>query len=206
MKNFDELANIETINKTIEELKKNGITATIVDNAGQALEKIKEKIPQGSEVMNMSSATLDSTEISKEINETGNYRSVKAALNELAKDMQAHKVEMKKLGAAPEWTVGSVHAVTEDGKIVVASNTGSQLPAYAYGSAHVILVVGTQKIVKDLDEAFKRVYEYVLPLESERVKKAYGMQESFVSKLLIINKEVDPTRINVIFVNEKLGF
>ena len=116
---------------------------------------------------------------------------------------------MQKIGAAPEWTLGSVHAVTEDGKVVIASNTGSQLAAYAYGAPHVIWVVGTQKLVSNLDDAMKRIYDYVLPLETIRFRKAYNQPEtahSNVSKLLIINKEVNPKRITIIFVKEKLGF
>ena len=97
-----------------------------------------------------------------------------------------------------------MHAVTEDGKVIIASATGSQLPAYAYGSSHVIWVVGSQKIVKDLDEGMKRVYEYVLPLENERAKKAYG--GSSINKLLIFNKEGTAGRITMIIVKEKLGF
>ena len=113
---------------------------------------------------------------------------------------------MKKTGAAPEYCIGSVHAVTQDGKVFIASNTGSQLPSYAYGSANVIWVVGTQKIVKDFDEANERIYKYTLPLESERARKAYGVPGSAVNKMLIVNKEVAPGRITIIFVNEKLGF
>ena len=113
----------------------------------------------------------------------------------------------RELGAAPEWTIGSVHALTTDGKLIIASNTGSQLPAYAYGAAHVIFVVSAQKIAKDLDEGMKRLYEHVLPLESERANKAYNITSgSFISKLLIINREIQPGRITVIIVNEKLGF
>ena len=120
-------------------------------------------------------------------------------------DQKIQGAEMKKLGAAPEWAIGSVHAVTEDGKVVVASATGSQLPAYAYGSLHVLWIVGAQKIVKDMNEATKRVYEYVLPLESERAMKAYGMGSN-VNKELIFNKEVTPGRITMIIVKEKIGF
>ncbi len=99
-----------------------------------------------------------------------------------------------------------MHAVTEDGKVLIASNSGSQLPAYAYGSGHVIWVVGAQKIVKNLDEGIKRIYEHSLPLESERARKAYGVPGSAVNKLLIINKEIIPGRITMILTKEKLGF
>jgi len=114
--------------------------------------------------------------------------------------------QMQQLGSAPEWTLGSVHAVTENGEVVIVSNTGSQLPAYAYGSSHVIWVVGTQKIVKNLDQAMERVSEHVLPLESVRVQKAYGMPNSNVSKVLIVNNEIAPGRTTIIFVREVLGY
>ena len=114
--------------------------------------------------------------------------------------------EMQRLGAAPEYVIGSVHAVTEDGKVIIASNTGSQLPGYAYSADHVIWVVGAQKIVKNVDEGIKRIYEYVLPLESERAHKAYGVEGSFVSKLLIMNREPNPNRIKIILIKEPAGY
>ena len=153
--------------------------------------------------MNMSSVTVDSIGLSKEILESGKFDAVKNKFKTMDAKIQGQ--DMKKLGAAPEWTIGSVHAVTEDGKVIVASATGSQLPAYAYGSNHVLWVVGAQKIVKDLDEGMKRLCEYVLPLESERAMKAYGMASS-INKLLIFNKESNPSRITMIIVKEKLGF
>ena len=64
---------------------------------------------------------------------------------------------MQKLGAAPDYILGSAHAVTDDGEIVVGSGSGSQLGAYAYAGGHVILVIGHQKLVRDLDEALRRL-------------------------------------------------
>lgn len=204
MKNWSELANNESIAKTIESLKANGIDAMAVENAQEAKEKALELLGQNAEVMSMSSVTLDTTGISKEIQESGNYNSVNSKLAKM--DRKTQGMEMQRLGAAPEYAVGSVHAVTEDGKVIIASNSGSQLPAYAYGAPHVLWVVGTQKIVKNVDQGIKRIYEYVLPLESERVKKAYGMKRSNVSKMLIINKENAEGRLTLILVKEKLGF
>jgi len=202
-KDFGQLATEETINKTRDALEKNGIKVLVVENGKAAKESVLKMIPQGAEIMNMSSVTVDSIGLAKEINESGKYNSVR---NKFAKmDRKIQGLEMQKLGAAPEWAIGSVHAVTEDGKIIVASATGSQLPAYVYGSAHVVWIVGSQKIVKDLEEGMKRVYEYVLPLESARAMKAYGSPSS-VNKLLIFNKEVNPARLTMIIVKEKLGF
>lgn len=203
MNKWETLADEETIEKNVEALKANGIEALIVENGEEARKKVSEIIPEGAEVMTMSSVTLDATGI-RELLESGNYNSVMKKL--MSMDRTTQGLEMQKLGAAPEWSVGSVHAVTEDGKVLIASNSGSQLPAYAYTSSHVIWVVGTQKIVKDVDEGIKRVYEHSLPLESERAKRVYGVPGSFVGKLLIVNRENVTGRITMILVKEKLGF
>lgn len=205
MDKWNQLAGKVSINRTIEALKANGIEAKFVETGKDAKEGVLSIIPEGAEVMVMSSVTLDTIGIPSEINESGKYNSVRNKLNSL--DRTTHASEMQKLGAAPEYTVGSVHAVTEDGHILIASNTGSQLPAYVYGSSHLIVVVGAQKIVKNIEQGMKRIYEYVLPQESERANKAYNITTgSFVSKLLIVNREINRGRIMVIFVGEKLGF
>ncbi len=204
---WDTLASDESLEKTIAALKENGIESIIVDSKEQAKEKVLEFIPKKSEVMTMTSITLETVGLTDALNESGEYDSVKQKLMKLDRNTQAR--EMRKIGAAPEYAVGSVHAVTEDGKVVIASNTGSQLPAYVYGSAHVIWVVGTQKIVKNLDDATKRIYDYVLPLETQRARKAYNLPDTFnsaVSKMLIINKEIAPKRLMIVFVKETLGF
>lgn len=205
MDKWNQLVSKQTVDKTIEVLEANGIEAKYVETGEEAFNEVFKIIPPGAEVMTMSSVTIDTLGISKEVQESGKYDSVKNKLNSM--DRQTQGLEMLKIGAAPEWSVGSVHAVTEDGHVLIASNAGSQLPAYASGASHVIWIVGTQKIVKNNDEGIKRIYEYVLPLESERLNKAYNLTTgSFVSKLLIINREIKKGRLTLIFVGEKLGF
>lgn len=199
---WNTLATKEQVEKTITALKANGIDAVFVKNGIEAKKKALEIMPNDSEVMNMSSVTLDTIGLPDEINKSGKFNSVR---NKLV-DKKVSDIEKKQLGAAPEWAVGSVHAVTENGEVMIASNTGSQLPAYAFGADHVVWVVGTQKIVKNLSDGHKRIYEYVLPLESERAHKAYGVPGSFVSKILTINREITPGRVTLIFVGEVLGF
>ncbi len=204
---FTQLAPADQITKTIESLSKNGMSAEVVATAEEAKNRVVALIPHGAEVMDMTSITLASAGIAEVINTSGNYNSVRNKLNQLNRNTDS--LLMQKLGAAPEWAVGSVHAVTQEGQVLIASNSGSQLPGYVYGSAHVIWVVGTQKIVSSVDEGMRRIQEYVLPLESERARKAYGLPEtwqSFVSKLLILYREPAPKRIHIIFVNEALGF
>lgn len=198
---YDTLQNLESVNKTVEALKENNIQAIVAKDSNDAKNIVLKMIPKDMSVMTMTSVTLDETGIAKEINESRNFNSARSKLS-TTEDAKEKKV----IANIPDYVVGSVHAVTEDGKVIIASNTGSQLPAYVYTADHVIWVVGTQKIVSNLEEGMKRVYDYVLPLESERAKKAYGVPGSFVSKLLIVNKEVVPNRVTIVFVPEKLGY
>lgn len=204
---FDKTTPIDRVNKIIEALNKNGISAEVVDTAEQAKEKVLAIVPEGAEVMPMTSITLEQTGLTEILNTSEKYNSVKNKLAQMNRETQG--LDMQKLGAAPEWVFGSVHAVTENGQVVVASGTGSQLPAYVYGASHVVWVVGTQKIVKDLDEAMQRINEYIVPLESVRARKAYGLPDTwdtYPSKVLIFNREGTAGRIHLIFVNEALGY
>lgn len=201
---FTTIPSDKRIQKTIKALKANGINALIVNTKEEAKKKALEILPKGAEVLTMTSVTLETASLVEEINETGNYTSIRKKLMSLDREKD-HK-EMQDLGATPDWAIGSVHAVTEDGHVLIASNTGSQLPANAYGANHVIWVVGAQKIVKNFEEGLKRLYEHTLPLESKRAKKAYGVPGSFVSKLLVVNREINPQRITMILIKEVLGF
>ena len=203
--NFDQVANKETVEKTKAALEAHGFTVLLAENGEDAKNKALELIPKGAEVMTMTSMTNEAIGLAKEINESGNYNGIRAKLS----DEKISAREKKALGAAPEYVTGSVHAVTEDGKVFVASMTGSQLGAYTYGSDHVIWVVGGQKLVKDAEQAQKRIWEYVLPLESARARKAYNLPETFSSqpaKIVEFNKEITAGRITIILVNEALGF
>lgn len=204
MNKWNTLADKETVAHTIDALKANGINAEFVSTGIEAKKRVFEIIPDGAEVMTMSSVTLDTLGIPKEVQESGKYESIKNKLNSLDRTTQGRQMQI--IGSSPDWSVGSVNVVTEDGVVLIASNTGSQLPAYAGGAGHVIWVVGSQKIVKNVMEGMRRLNDYVLGLESERVKVAYGMEKSNISKLLIINKEIRPDRITMIIVGEVLGF
>ncbi len=200
---WNKLADEQTLQKTAKALQSNGVKVYITKDKKQAFEKVMDIIPNGAEVMDLTSVTLDETGISKEIQESGKYKSVRKKIMAVSQKEMRHA--MRKMSASVDYAVGSVHAVTEDGKFVIASNSGSQLGAYAFGAGKLIWVIGTQKIVKDMDDAMKRIYEHSLPLEDVRARKAYGVP-SAVNKILILEKEIVPDRITVVFVKENLGF
>ena len=201
--NFSKLPSQKSITTAIDSLKDRGINAEFVSTGGEAKQRVLELIPEGSEVMTMTSKTLAAVGLQEELNESGRYQSVRHEL--LAHAGQPQPRDLKAKANLPEYTVGSVHAVTQDGKVLIASNTGSQLGAYAYGADHVIWVVGAQKIVQDQEEGLKRIYEYSYPLEDRRAQEAYGIR-SAVNKILIVNGERTPDRIHMIIVGENLGF
>lgn len=198
---YARLASDDRIERAARALEASGIRVLIAAGGEEAKARLFEIIPPGAEVFTATSRTLDMLGFPAEVDRR--YNSVRARLASM--DQQTQGREMIKLGAVPEYIVGSVHAVTEDGDVVVASNTGSQLAGYAASAAHVVWVVGAQKIVPTLDEAMKRIREYTYPLEDERALQAYGMNSS-ISKLLIVHREVMPGRTTMILVKENLGF
>jgi hypothetical protein len=141
--------------------------------------------------------------IAHEIETSGRYDPVRPRTGSMDRTSQAG--EIRRLTAAPDVMLGSVHAVTETGALLTASMGGSQLGPYVSGAGRVILVVGTQKIVSDVEEGLRRIYDYSFPLEDARAQAAYGIH-SAVNKILIINREIIPGRITVVLVDEVLGF
>jgi len=202
MNDWAKLADKKTIEETINNLKPRNINVFFVKTGEEAKKKVLEIIPQGARVLASASVTLETTGIRDEIDESGKYISVRKEYMALDREKEADKIRI--LRSTPDFIIASVHAVTKKGEVLIASNTGSQLAGYTAGAGKVIWVVGVQKIVDNLDEGFKRVYDYVLPKESEKLKKLYGVPSN-VSKLLIFNKEVAKDRVTLIFVNESVG-
>lgn len=202
---YDALASREAVKKTMEAVKARGIKSELVENRVEALRRLKELIPSGSEVMTGSSTTLDEIGfIALLMSGKHLWRNLKDTL--LAEKDPMKQSELRRRCVLSEYFLGSVHAIAETGELVVASASGSQLPAYVFTSPNVIWVAGTQKITPDLESAVKRVREHVFSLEDARMKRA-GFSGSAIGKLLIFEREIDPNRkITLIFVNEKLGF
>ena len=119
-------------------------------------------------------------------------------------DRQTQGREIRKLVAAPDVMLGSVAAITFDGMLVAASATGSQLGSYAAGAGRLILVVGSQKIVPDLDAALRRIQEVVFPYENAQVRARLGV-DTALEKVLLIYGEWQAGRTTVVLVREQVG-
>lgn len=187
------------MNKAIlDKLNQNGFEVITVATGADASTKVLELIPDNSEVMTMTSTTLDELGISDKLNDSEKYNPIRTKLYSGDPEARYH-------ASLPEYVVGSVQAITENGELIFASASGSQLPAYVYGAKNVIFVVGSQKIVANLEAGLKRINEEILPLEDARALKAYGVHSS-VNKILILNKEPVANRTTIIFVDQPLGF
>ncbi len=200
---FATLADEGSVQRATAALESNGMTVIRAADAADAKRIVLDLIPDGSEVHHGASETLETTGIADAVASSGRFEAIRPRIWSMDRRTQAD--DIRRMTASPDVMLGSVHAVTETGSLITASNGGSQLGPYASGAGRVILVVGTQKIVADLEEGLRRIDEYAFPLEDARAQAAYGIH-SWVSKVLIINREVAPGRITVVLVDEVLGF
>jgi hypothetical protein len=189
--------------RAIAALEANGITVIQARDGVDAKRLVLELIPDGAQVHHGASKTLELTGIISEIDTSGRYESVSSRVR--AMDRATAGATIRRMTAAPDVMLGSVHALTETGSLLAASSGGSQLAPYVAGAGQVILVVGAQKIVADVEEGLQRIYEYAFPLEDARALEAYGIH-SGVNKIVIINREIVPGRITVVLVDEAIGF
>ncbi len=205
---FRSLPAKERIGKVLDAVNLRGVKAQLADTREKALEMVKSMIPDGADVMTGASITLQ--QIGFEdllISGKHPWHNLKDGI--LAEKDKAKQATLRKQGTLSEYFLGSVHAITEAGEIVIASATGSQLPAYAFSSSNVIWVAGAQKITPSMEMALKRIREYIVPLEDQHMKQLYGPKAAtMIGKILIFEREspVMNRNINLILVNEVLGF
>jgi LUD domain len=190
------------LRRTAAALEANGISVLRAADAADARRIVLGLIPDGSQVHHGASQSLEAAGITAELETSGRYEPLRPRVWSMDRATQAD--EIRRLTAAPDVMLGSVHAVTETESLVTASASGRQLGPYAAGAGRVIFVVGAQKIVPDLAEGLRRIEEYVFPLEDARAQAAYGMR-SGINKLLIVNREFTPGRTTVVLVDEPSG-
>jgi acyl-CoA hydrolase len=198
---FTALPDEQALAAAVVALEEHGFTVEVVEGLDAAREAVLARIPHGASVMTNTSVTLQETGIADAVND-GPYESARKKM--MALDFATQAQEMKAVGGQPDFALGSVHAVTRSGTLVIASASGSQLASYAWGAASVIFVVGGQKLVPTLDAAHERIYQHSLKLEDARAQAVYG-QHSSVGKVLEIHQEL-PGRIHIVLIRQVVGF
>jgi L-lactate utilization protein LutC len=199
---FNQLASEDQIAKTVKALEANGIHTIVFESGSEAREYVMKMIPHGVEVYNPPSRTLEEIGLTPEIESSTIFQPVRSRLHSL--DRITQQREIRKLISSPDVVIGSVHAITEKGEVLLASASGSQLGSAALGADSVIWVAGTQKLVSTLEDGLRRIREYSYPLENTRTLQVYG-KPSAINKILIVNGE-QPGRITMILVKENIGF
>jgi hypothetical protein len=192
----------ETLQHVAAKLQERNIEGIIVDNGDDARRLVLERLPKGAEVHSGKSRTLQEVGIFDLLQNPDQYDFLR--LRYMKMDRQTQGREIRKLIAGPDFMLGSVNAITKDGILVAASATASQLGPYASTAGKVILVVGSQKIVPDLETALRRIREYVLPWEDAQVRQVLPAG-SFVGKILIVEREWVAGRMVVILVRKPIG-
>ena len=191
-----------TLTAVADRLRERNFEAIIVGTWAEARAAVLERIPDGAEVHSGKSKTLEDIGVFKELMESDRYDFVrKKTLN---MDRKTQMREITKMSASPEYMLGSVQALTEAGQLVTASASGSQLGPYASGAGTLILVVGSQKIVSDLDAALRRITEYVQPYEDARLREMIGIGTK-LARILILERDFNTGRTTVILVREPVG-
>jgi len=185
-----------------EKLRARNFEVVIVQDGAEAKAEVLKRIPEGAQVHSGKSKTLEDAGLFKEFMEGDRFDFVRKRTMKL--DPKTQRDEMRKLGAAPDVMVNSAHAVTEEGQIVITSASGSQIGPIASGAGRLILVIGSQKIVPDLDAAFRRIREHVFPYEDARLREAMGIGTK-ITRTLILDQDFMPGRTTVILVREPIG-
>jgi LUD domain len=200
--NFSAPASEADVESLAANLRNRNFEVVIVDSAADAKAAVMERIPQGAQVHSGKSKSLEDAGVFKELMESEKVDFIRKRTLKMDRRAQAH--EIRKLGAAPDVMLGSVQAVTEAGQLVVTSASGSQIGPYASGAGRLILVIGSQKIVPDLESAFRRMEEYVFPWEDARLRETLGIG-TMITRTLIIERDYYPGRTTVILVRDPIG-
>lgn len=203
---YNKLATKETVQKVIEELGKRNTEAVLVENGALAMAKIKEFITPGASVMNGSSVTLEQIGFVDYLKSgTHGWNNLHEAI--IAEKDPTKQAELRRQSSLSDFYLGSVHAISETGEFIIASNSGSQLPHIVFTSPNIIFVASTKKIVPTLSDAMDRLYKHVIPLEEVHMQQKYGVG-TYPSKIVTWNRENPKSgrKIRMILVNEDLGF
>jgi hypothetical protein len=199
---FRQAASESIITAVMHRLAERNIATLMVATGEDAKAAVLELIPAGATVHSGKSKTLEDAGIFKALMESDRYDFLRRRTYKM--DPRTQRDEIRRLGAAPDVMLGSVQALTQAGQLVVASASGSQIGPYASGAGKLILVIGSQKIVPDLEIAFRRIRDHVFPYEDARLREQMGVGTR-VARILIIEQEFAPGRTTVVLVRQPIG-
>jgi YkgG family uncharacterized protein len=184
------------------QLRERNFEVLVVDDGAAARVEVLRRIPDGASVHSGKSKTLEDAGIFTALMEGDRYDFIRKKTSNL--DRRTQRDEIRKLSSTPDVMLGSAHAVTEAGQIVITSASGSQIGPIASGAGKLILVIGSQKVVHDLDTAFRRIKEYVFPYEDARLREQMGVGTR-ITRTLILESDFVQGRTTIILVRQPIG-
>ena len=209
------------IKKTIENLEKNNIKTYFLESKEEVIPLIETLVGEGKTVACGGSVTLTETGVLEHL-KSGRYNFLDRYAPGLTPEETA-EVFRKSFSADAYFC--STNAVTEAGELYNVDGNANRISAISFGPKKVIMIVGTNKIVSDLDEAVKRVKTIAAPKNCKRLGcETYCFYEGYCADseggmgkgcesparicrhYLVSAKQAQKDRINVIFVNEELGY
>src|SRR5258708_6758646 len=145
---FRELASEERIATAAAALERNGIRPLLAATGADARGLVGSLLADGAEVYNNTSQTLEAIGVADDIERSGRYQPLRLRLYRMDREMQGR--ELRNLAASPDHVVGSVHALTEGGSLLIASASGSQLGPLVSWAGHGSFCLGGHKIGADV--------------------------------------------------------
>lgn len=195
--------------KVIRGLESRNMAGSFARTKEEALAKALELIPEGSSVTNGGSVSISEIGLIDAVI-AGNYHYID-------RNRASDKREAELSAYAADVYLGSVNAITEDGVLVNIDGNSNRVSAYAYGPRKLILIVGMNKLTKDVDHAMKRARNEAAPINAQRFglstpcsKTGSCMDckcpDTICCQFLITRYERHAGRVHVILVNADLGF
>ena len=195
-------ASADELEALAQRLRERNFEVIIVQDGEEAKAEVLRRIPDGATVNSGKSKTLEDAGLFTAMMESDRFDFVRKRTSKM--DRTTHGDEIRRIWASPDVMVNSAHAVTEAGQIVITSASGSQIGPVASGAGKLILVIGSQKIVPDLDAAFRRIKEQVFPYEDARLRETMGVPTR-ITRTLILDEDYRPGRTTIILVREPIG-
>ena len=203
----------QKIKRTIKALNDNNMNAYLVNTKEELIDKIKELVEENSVVSSGSSMTLVETGVIEHLR-SGRYKFSDRYEEGLTRE-EINKMSRESFLADAYFA--SSNAITEDGKLYNVDGNGNRVAAMLFGPSKVILVVGENKIVKNIDEAIKRNREISAPANAKRLNKStpcakvgYCMdcksKDKICREYTVIVSQNNKDRLHVIFLKDQLGY
>jgi hypothetical protein len=199
---FEAPASEAELEALADRLRERNFEVVIVQNGQAAKSAVMERLPEGASVHSGKSKTLEDAGVFEELMNSHRYDFLRRRTNQM--DRMTQRDEIRRLTSSPDVMLGSAHAVTKAGQIVITSASGSQIGPIASGAGKLVLVIGSQKIVPDLDTAFRRIEEHVFPWEDARLREAMNIGTK-ITRTLILDRDFMPGRTTIILVREPIG-